>query len=254
MDGVYFHDFEIYVDIWGQLEINKFFDHTLGRFGKIPTFPLNTDGIDPSGKNILIERVKITNFDDAVAVKPMDKNGKIATCSENVMVMDLEVWYGVGMTIGTVPARTAFTCVNQVTFKNVTFHHPLKAIYIKQNPCGNKSTIIAPGKGGIISNIVYEDIYIRNPVWWNVYIGPQQQNQPGDDKKAFCSMFYPIGDCPTIPEVGIYNVTLRNVHTHGGILWPGVIRCDPLTPCTGFVFDNVTHTAWFNKIGLNYLT
>ena len=105
MDGADFHDFEIFVDIWGQLGLNKFFDHTLGKFARIPTFPLNTDGIDPSGKNVLIERVKITNFDDAVAVKPMNKKGYLAQCSENMYIRDLEVTYGVGMTIGSVPAN-----------------------------------------------------------------------------------------------------------------------------------------------------
>jgi polygalacturonase len=134
MDGVYFHDFEIYVDIWGQLKLNQFFDSTFGKLSKFPSFPLNTDGIDPSGKNILIERVKITNFDDAIAVKPMDSRGKIAKCTENVVARDIEVVYGVGMTIGTVPARSYYTCVKNVTFQNVTFHRPLKAIYIKQNP------------------------------------------------------------------------------------------------------------------------
>ena len=85
------------------------------------------------------------------------------------------------MTIGTVPARGNFTCVNNVTFQNVTFDTPLKAIYIKQNPNGNKTQHLDPGKGGIISNILYQDIKIHNPVWWNIYIGPQQQNQPGDN-------------------------------------------------------------------------
>ena len=36
----------------------------------MPTNPLNTDGIDPAGSNITITRVNITNFDDAIAVKP----------------------------------------------------------------------------------------------------------------------------------------------------------------------------------------
>lgn len=36
----------------------------------IPLFPLNTDGIDPNGKNITITNTYIENFDDAVAVKP----------------------------------------------------------------------------------------------------------------------------------------------------------------------------------------
>ena len=138
----------------------------------MPTYALNTDGIDPSGKNILIERVKITNFDDAVAVKPMDKNGKLAKCSENIMVRDLEVFFGIGMTIGTVTARSSFSCVKNVTFQNVTFHHPLKAIYIKQNPPYPPGTVLGPGEGGMISDITYLDIKINNPIWWNVYIGP----------------------------------------------------------------------------------
>jgi Glycosyl hydrolases family 28 len=37
----------------------------------IPTYPLNTDGIDPSGSNIIIRNLTITCHDDAVAVKPM---------------------------------------------------------------------------------------------------------------------------------------------------------------------------------------
>ena len=78
-DGAHFHDFEIYVDAKGQLELDKLLlgdssaRYMSGLGGKtLPSFPLNTDGIDPSGKNALIERVNITNYDDAVAVKPME--------------------------------------------------------------------------------------------------------------------------------------------------------------------------------------
>ena len=70
MDQAYFHDFEIEVDIWSQKHLNDLFADKKGLSLRIPIFPLNTDGIDPSGRNILIERVNITNFDDAVAVKP----------------------------------------------------------------------------------------------------------------------------------------------------------------------------------------
>ena len=73
---------EIHVDIKGQLEINKlllgdggFFD---GNGPTLPMFPFNTDGIDPHGTNILIERVNVTNFDDAVAIKPSNKLSSIA--------------------------------------------------------------------------------------------------------------------------------------------------------------------------------
>jgi len=63
-DSVHIHDMEIFVDVMGQIKIHKFIKINA------PMFPFNTDGIDPSGSNILIERVNITNFDDAVAIKP----------------------------------------------------------------------------------------------------------------------------------------------------------------------------------------
>jgi polygalacturonase len=73
-----FHDFEIYTDHRGQLVLAQLFgqhDWMGDGFISIPTFPLNTDGIDVAGSNILIERVNITNFDDAVAIKPLSGSG-----------------------------------------------------------------------------------------------------------------------------------------------------------------------------------
>lgn len=70
---------------------------------EIPTFPLNTDGIDPRGTNVHIYNCSIENFDDAVAVKPMNGDGHYSQCSQNVLVEDLQVTWGVGMTIGSVP-------------------------------------------------------------------------------------------------------------------------------------------------------
>lgn len=74
IDGLHIHDMEIHVDMKGQLEISKLL---LGEEGFIdgdgitlPMFPFNTDGIDTHARNMLIERVNVTNFDDAVAVKP----------------------------------------------------------------------------------------------------------------------------------------------------------------------------------------
>merc|ERR1711920_815034 len=95
IDNAYFHDFEIEVDIFGQLNLDQFFMGTAGLGLKVPTFPLNTDGIDPLGSNILIGRVNITNFDDAIAVKPCNKGCGIAQnhCAENVLVKDVNVWW-----------------------------------------------------------------------------------------------------------------------------------------------------------------
>lgn len=176
-DGAYFHDFEIYVDAYGQLELDKLFlgDHDSsfinGIGGKtLPTYALNTDGIDPAGKNVLIERVNITNYDDAVAVKPMSRNGTYAQCSENIIVRDCNVWFGVGMTIGSVSPNNAYNCIQNVQFLNHKMYHPFKAIYVKNNPGVTDS--MEPGSGGIISNIVYDNIEIHRPIWWAIYIGP----------------------------------------------------------------------------------
>jgi polygalacturonase len=62
-----------------------------------PTFPLNTDGIDISGKDIYFTNLTIENFDDAVAVKPTYKHGSIyCDCTENILVENSYVKYGVG--------------------------------------------------------------------------------------------------------------------------------------------------------------
>ena len=135
------------------------FDFNLG----IPTFPLNTDGIDPSGSNIIIRNVNITCYDDSVAVKPGHSNNKIAICAENILVENLITYMGIGMTIGTVPPNKHQACVRNVTFRNIVQHNPIKAIYVKTNP----------GTGsGLIENILFENFTINDPIWWAIYIGP----------------------------------------------------------------------------------
>lgn len=68
------------------------------------------------------------------------------------------------MTIGSVPPNENNNCVNNVTFRNIIQHYPLKAIYVKTNP-GNTGN-------GQITNILYENFTINDPVWWAIYIGP----------------------------------------------------------------------------------
>jgi len=73
-----------------------------------------------------------------------------------------------------------------MTFRNINFKYPLKAIYIKTNP----------GTGtGEIRNVLYENITMDTPIWWGIYIGPQQQKEP-DGFGPGC-MLYPLGDCET---------------------------------------------------------
>lgn len=211
----------------------------------IPTFPLNTDGIDPSGTNVHIKNVKITNYDDAVAVKPANKGYKVADCAANILVENCQVVYSVGMTIGSVPPNNNHACVRDVTFRNISFDTPIKAVYVKTNP-GNSGS-------GEITNILYEDLTIRMPIWWGIYIGPQQQKQPDGDGPG-CMLYPIIKECHTQPRITIKNVTLRNIYSTEGILPPGIIRCNETNPCTDFNFENVYVTGWFTLADYGYIT
>mmetsp|Transcript_20807 Transcript_20807/g.28068 ORF Transcript_20807/g.28068 Transcript_20807/m.28068 type:complete len:122 (-) Transcript_20807:938-1303(-) len=119
----------------------------------LPMFPLNTDGLDIAGKDILVERLNITNFDDAVTVKASTQKNSYATCSSNIVVRDCTINFGVGMTIGSITPSDDYSCVDGVQFLNHEFHHPLKAIYIKTNP--GTTTSMEPGSGGRIANVLY---------------------------------------------------------------------------------------------------
>jgi len=242
-NNAWFHDFEIEVDVLSQKNIGKV-------LSMIP-FPLNTDGIDPEGKNILIERVNITNYDDAVAVKPSANLGR---CSENIMIRDLNVWYSVGLTIGSVSANDDYKCVRNVTFQDCKMYHPYKGIYVKTNP-GNTTSML-PGSGGEITDITYRNIEIHEPIWWGIYIGPQQQKQPGSHDGPGC-MLYPLGGCETQPRIAMNNITLDNIRMYDAILPPGLIRCNETNACNGFIWNNVHATSykgWWEFLGLGFIS
>ena len=204
----------------------------------IPTFPLNTDGIDPSGKNVLIENVTITNFDDAVAVKPSSGGDPFTNCSQNMTIRNAHVNFGVGMTIGSVPPSDNINCVRNIIFEDITFEHPIKAIYIKSNPGDSGS--------GIIDSITYRHIHATWPLWYPLWIGPQQQRQPGTAGTG-CSFFYPIVDeCPTQPRVSITNVVLDDVTFENGITLPGVMLANVSMPYTKFRFSDVTSSGFLS--------
>ena len=220
-----FHCTKFNITIWVDIEAQKNLSESSG--WKVPMFPFNTDGIDPSGQNILIQNVTIENYDDAVAVKPGHLNDEEG-CTENVIVENANIVHSVGMSIGSVPPNAKINCIRNVTFRNVKFSYPFKAIYVKTNS----------GKEGfgIIDNIVYQNITIHSPILWPIYIGPQQQKQPDGGGDGI----WP----PPQPLVNVTNIILQNVMSDGGWLNAGVLRCAASNPCRGITFDNVTVTGW----------
>jgi hypothetical protein len=119
--------------------------------------------------------------------------------------------------------------------------HPFKAVYVTTNPVS-----VPPRKeSGEITNILYENLRIWHPIWWGIYIGPQQQKQPTGEGPG--CMTYPLNKhCDTDPLVPMTNITLRNVTSTGGLLPAGIIRCNSTRPCTGFHFEdvNVSQPFW----------
>ena len=194
---------------------------------------LNTDGIDPSGRDIVIRGCTINNDDDSIAVKPVDATSVAGPCTQNVTIVDT-VLTGMGASIGSVPPHPAHNCVRDIVFRNISMPHTGKGIYIKSNPeC-------APGATAEITNILYEDIAITRAVWWPIWIGPQQQHEPGQALGDKCGLAYPIEKhCPTQACVTFSNITLRNVRVEQPLLSPGVILGNASNPMRTVVFDNV---------------
>lgn len=210
----------------------------------------------------------ITNFDDTVCPKPR------AACTTDFLIEDIVITYGVGISMGSVPPDVGGDCIDGVLARRAVFQSPLKAVYIKPNPAkvGQNAT-------GLIANITYEDMVVRDALWWTVWIGPQQDNIRDDVSRALarppppppfpvttgaaavtgsvavpgdgcnftsilpgCSFIYPLCNttCTTDPQVTVRDVTLRNIVSYDSLLSPGVIVHNVSNPATGFVFDNVT--------------
>lgn len=161
-------------------------------------------------------------------------------CTRDVRIADIAVTYGVGVSMGSVPPDVGGDCIDGVTASRLSFDTPLKAMYVKPNPARDG------GASGAIVNVVYEDVVVRDALWWPIWVGTQQQHQPGSSSGTGCPFYFPLlnSTCPTDPEVTLANITFRRVDIFGGLLSPGILIANASNPGTGFVFDAVVaHNA-----------
>ena len=114
-----------------------------------PEHAANTDAIDPSdSRDVLITRCRIDTGDDNVAIKAGHKVPGREFASENITVSDCIFLHGHGMSIGSETSGG----VRNVTVTNCVFDGTENGLRIKSER----------GKGGLVENIVYEDIHMTN--------------------------------------------------------------------------------------------
>jgi polygalacturonase len=114
-----------------------------------PEGAANTDAIDPSScKNVLITKCRIDVGDDNIAIKAGKKLGSREFASEDITVTDCTFLHGHGVSIGSETAGG----VRNLTVRNCTFENTDNGLRIKSQR----------GKGGIVENISYSDITMKN--------------------------------------------------------------------------------------------
>ncbi|KAK3277435.1 hypothetical protein CYMTET_14556 [Cymbomonas tetramitiformis] len=151
----------------------------------------NTDGFDVSGDNVHIHDCHIMVSDDCVA----NKGGK------NWMVENL-VASGAGLTVGSEGKA------DNVTFRNIVMDRTIRGIYIKTTA----------------SNVLYENILIKEGLMFPIWIGPPWQGLSGG-----CPLIFPFLPTGVSADLGalthhsmnalcyadqtmrVTNITLRNV-------------------------------------------
>jgi polygalacturonase len=108
-----------------------------------PKTARNTDGIDPAqSKNITVTRSYIRTGDDNIAIKAGDGP------TTNMTVIHNHFYSGHGMSIGSETNGG----VSQIRVSDLSLDGPDNGIRIKSNPT----------KGGLVEDVLYDDICIRN--------------------------------------------------------------------------------------------
>lgn len=115
-----------------------------------PAHAANTDAIDPSGRRMLITRCKIDVGDDDVAIKAGKRIPGHEFQSEDITITDCTILHGHGISIGS----ETLGGVRNVTVRNCTFENTENGLRIKSQR----------GKGGVVENIRYTDITMKNVI------------------------------------------------------------------------------------------
>lgn len=181
----------------------------------------NTDGIDPSGWNVLIAGCHIDTGDDDVAIKPV-RNGRTPG-NKNFFVKNCTFVHGHGMSIGGGTAGG----LEDLIVSNCTFRATDRAIRIKT----------LRGNGGLLRHCIYEDLKItaikKSPISiMDYYPESHAPKNPATERAE------PVNNrTPKNQDIVIRNVTVTDCPN------AGIIRGLPEAPIDGLTFSNVHISA-----------
>ncbi|HXC98039.1 MAG TPA: glycoside hydrolase family 28 protein [Verrucomicrobiae bacterium] len=194
-----------------------------------PSHSPNTDAIDPSMcKNVLITHCHIDVGDDNVAIKSgRYLPGREFAC-EDITVTDCTFLHGHGMSIGS----ETIGGVRNVIVRNCTFEGTENGIRIKSQR----------GKGGVVENIRFSDITMKNvdpAITFTCYYMNNSAGDAGRPAAAKEDAAVPVDNrIPLYRDIHISNLTATCQRAAGvinGLPDDGLI--------TNVVFENVRITA-----------
>ncbi|MGA3066182.1 MAG: glycosyl hydrolase family 28 protein [Tepidisphaeraceae bacterium] len=154
-----------------------------------PSDSPNTDAMDLRGQRIVVRHCEIDVGDDHV---------EIGGPCKDILVEDLTCLHGHGISIGS-PTRGG---VSHVIVRRCTFDSSENAIRIKS----------ARGRGGLIEDVTYSDISIKNITKMPIditmlYSGEREPDPDGD-----------FTDIPQVRNVRLSNITITGCHRVGRIV------------------------------------
>ena len=181
----------------------------------------NTDGINISARNCVIEKCNISTGDDNIAINFGNKQAAAdgPEC-RNIIIRDCYFGHGHGLSIGSYTSGG----LSNLAVSRCVFEGTTSAIRIKT----------ARGRGGLVENISYTDISIKD-VKWPIFISeyyPKEPAVPQDDTVTLAG--------ERTPEYR--NISLKNIKVTGAgealKIW-GL----PESPIKALYFSNVTVNA-----------
>lgn len=129
----------------------------------------NTDGLNLSGKNYLIERCRISTGDDNIVVLTHSARDWTPPVCENFVIRDCSLGFGHGLSIGSHTGGG----IRGLLAERVTFDATTSGIRLKSDR----------DRGGLVEDLVYRDITMRgvkNPVFISSYY-PKEPKSPALD-------------------------------------------------------------------------